>query len=306
MNINEAIQQFQDYMIVQKGFSQKTVTAYSSDLTKFAGYMANRDFPSEVEKVATSDIVSYLSFLTHPDEDKKPILAVSRARKLASIKSFFNFLRKRKVLEVSPADDIPIPKIPQQEPSYLTINEYQKLLSVIAETASPFFKLRDLAIMSLFISTGIRVSELVNLKLKDVDFDYQTIKVKRKGNKQQTIPLNDDMAELLQQYLSIRPETDQANLFISKKGNGVRANTVYCLVKKYLELAGLDKTKKGPHLLRHSCLTALLSKGVDLPTIQAIAGHRSIQTTTRYLHIQSKQIREAVEKIDLRKVMYEK
>lgn len=301
MNINEAIQQFRDYMIVQKGFSPKTITAYSSDLTRFADYLANRDNLSLVENIKTQDIVSYLSFLTYPDKNKKPILVVSRARKIASIKSFFNFLRKRKIIEISPAEDVSIPKLPQQEPSYLTINEYQKLLTVIAETASPFFKLRDLAIMSLFISTGIRVSELVNLKIKDVDFDYQTIKVKRKGNKQQTIPLNDDMAELLHQYLNVRPETEKDNLFISKKGNGVRANTVYCLVKKYLDLAGLDKNKKGPHLLRHSCLTALLSKGVDLPTIQAIAGHRSIQTTTKYLHIQSKQIREAVSKIDLRK-----
>jgi len=301
MNIYIAIKQFQDYMIVQKGFSPKTVTAYSSDLQKFGEYLAKRDYPSEVEKIETQDVVSYLSFLTHSEENKKPILVISRARKLASIRSFFTFLRKRKVLEVSPADDIPIPKLPQKEPDYLTINEYQKLLNVIADTASPFFKLRDLAIFSLFISTGIRVSELVSLQLKDIDFDYKTIKVKRKGNKQQTIPLNDDMVLLLKRYLEVRPDTEKQNLFISKKGNGVKANTVYCLVKKYLELAGLDKNKKGPHLLRHSCLTALLSKGVDLPTIQAIAGHRSIQTTTRYLHIQSKQIREAVSKIDLRK-----
>lgn len=301
MNINEAIQQFRDYMIVQKGFSPKTVTAYTSDLEKFAEYLSNRDHESLVENIETPDIASYLSFLTYPDKNKKPILIVSRARKIASIRSFFNFLRKRKIIETSPADDVPIPKIPQKQPDYLTINEYQKLLSVISETASPFFKLRDLSIMSLFISTGIRVSELVNLKVKDLDFDYQTIKVKRKGNKQQTIPLNDDMTELLKKYLSIRPETDKTNLFISKKGNGVRANTVYCLVKKYLELAGLDKNKKGPHILRHTCLTTLLVKGVDIVTLSALAGHKSLDVTLKYTHLQSNQIREAITKIDLGK-----
>jgi len=301
MNINEAIQQFRDYMIVQKGFSPKTITAYSSDLTKFADYLANRDNLSLVENIKTKDIVSYLSFLTYPDKNKKPILVVSRARKIASIKSFFNFLRKRKIIEISPAEDVSIPKIPQKEPSYLTINEYQKLLTVIAETASPFFKMRDLSIVSLFISTGIRVSELVNLKLSDIDFDYETIKVTRKGGKEQTLPINKNMVILLKDYLEIRPETDVEKLFISKKGNGVRSNTVYCLVRKYLELAGLEKNKKGPHVLRHSCLTALLSKGVDLPTLQIISGHNSILTTARYLHIQNKQIREAITKIDLGK-----
>lgn len=299
MNINQAIKQFQDYMIVQKGFSPKTVTAYTSDLEKFGEYLVNQGLTSEVKEIRTQDIESYLSYLTYPDDNKKPILVISRARKIASIRSLFNFLRKRKIVEVSPAEDVPIPKLPQKEPSYLTINEYQKFLNAISKTASPFFKLRDLSIASLFISTGIRVSELVNLKLNDIDFDYQTIKIKRKGDKEQTLPISKDMVLLLKNYLEIRPDADTSNLFVSKKGNGVRANTVYCLVKKYLELAGFEKSKKGPHLLRHSCLTALLSKGVDLPTIQAISGHRSIQTTARYLHIQNKQIREAVEKISL-------
>jgi len=301
MNIYIAIKQFQDYMIVQKGFSPKTVTAYSSDLQKFGEYLVNQGLPSEVEKIETQDVVSYLSFLTHSGNNKKPILVISRARKLASIRSFFTFLRKRKILEVSPADDIPIPKLPHKEIDFLTIKEYQKLLSVIAKTASPFFKLRDLAIISLFISTGIRVSELVSLELNNVDLDYLTIKVFRKGAKEQTIPISEEMGDLLKQYLEIRPETDNQHLFISKKRNGVKANTVYCLVKKYLELAGLEKNKKGPHILRHTCITTLLTKGVDIVTLSALAGHKSLDVTLKYTHLQSNQIREAITKIDLRK-----
>jgi integrase/recombinase XerC len=300
MNIKDAIYQFQDYMIVQRGFSPRTISAYVSDLEKFSQYLLTRQMSTLVEEVETQDIVSYLAYLTHPDDQKEPILVISRARKLASIRSFYTFLRKRRIISISPADEIDIPKLPKLEPDFLTINEYQKLLKVIAETASPFFKFRDLAIVSLFISTGIRVSELVNLMLNEVDFEYLTIKVRRKGNKQQTIPLNTEMIELLKRYLEVRPEVEEQNLFISKKGKGVRANTVYCLVKKYLELAGLDKSKKGPHLLRHSCLTTLLAKGVNPVVIQQLAGHSSFDTTRRYLHLNNAQIRDAVQTINLK------
>src|SRR5690606_10491531 len=109
-----------------------------------------------------------LGYLSHPDDEKVPNIVTTRARKLASIRSFFTFLRKRKVIVVSPAEDIDMPTLPQKEPDYLTISEYEKLLDAITETASPFFKLRDLAFVSLFITTGIRVSELVNLKLSDL------------------------------------------------------------------------------------------------------------------------------------------
>lgn len=306
MNIKDAINQFQDYMIVQRGFSPRTINAYVSDLEKFSGYLSARQLPLQVEQVKTQDIVSYLAYLTHPDDDKKPILVISRARKLATIRSFYTFLRKRRFVDISPADEIDIPKLPKLEPDYLTINEYQKLLKVISETASPFFKLRDLSIFSLFISTGIRVSELVNLKLNEVDFEYLTIKIRRKGNKQQTIPLNKEMVALLKRYLEVRPEVEEQNLFISKKGKGVKANTVYCLVRKYLELAALDKSKKGPHLLRHSCLTTLLAKGVNPVVIQQLAGHSSFDTTRRYLHLNNAQIREAVQTINLKGDLWEK
>jgi len=300
MNMQIAITNFQNYITVQKGFSPKTIQAYVNDLEKFTEYLTIRDYPSLVHQIQEEHIVSYLSYLTYPDDNKKPNLVTSRARKLASIRSFFNFLRKKHFVEVNPAVDIDIPKLPQKEPDYLTVSEYQRLLAKIEEVASPFFKLRDLAIFSLFLSTGIRVSELVSLKLSDVDFEYNNIKIKRKGNKEQTIPLNKQVAELISQYLQVRPEAANPQLFISKKGNGVRANTVYCLVKKYLNLAGIDKSKQGPHLLRHSCLSALLANGVSPVVIQQLAGHKSFDTTRRYLHLNNTQIRDAVQTINLK------
>lgn len=295
-----AITQFQDYITIQKGFSPKTIDAYVSDLNKFSDFLATRNFPFTVHQIQEEHIVSYLAFLSHPNDNKKPNLATSRARKLASIRSFFNFLRKKHYIDVSPAIDIDIPKLPQKEPDYLTISEYQHLLATIREVASPFFKLRDLCIFSLFLSTGIRVSELVNLTLADVDLEYKTIKIHRKGNKEQTIPLNDEISTLIREYLANRPEAQINQLFISKKGNGVKANTVYCLVKKYLKLANLEKSKQGPHILRHSCLSTLLANGVNPVIIQQLAGHRSFDTTRRYLHLNNAQIREAVQTINLK------
>ena len=295
-----AITKFQDYITVQKGFSPRTVDAYVSDLSKFSDYLAIREFPSQIQEIEEEHIVSYLAFLSHPDDNKKPNLATSRARKLASIRSFFNFLRKRHYIDTSPAIDIDIPKLPQKEPDYLTVTEYQHLLSTISEVASPFFKLRDICIFSLFLSTGIRVSELVNLTLSDIDLEYKRIKIHRKGNKEQTIPLNDEITELIRAYLTNRPQTQKSQLFISKKGNGVRANTVYCLVKKYLKLAKIEKNKQGPHILRHSCLSTLLANGVNPVIIQQLAGHRSFDTTRRYLHLNNSQIRDAVQTINLK------
>jgi integrase/recombinase XerD len=299
MKMKNAISQFQNYMIVQRGFSPLTIKAYSSDLEKFEEFLNKRELQSTIENIRTQDIVSYLSYLTYPDDNKKPNLVISRARKLSSINSFFTFLRKNKVIEVSPTTDIDLPKLPQTEPDYLTINEYQKLLATINKIASPFFKLRDLSIVSLFISTGIRVSELVNLRLRDLDLEERTIKVKRKGNKNQTIPLNKNVSNLIDKYLKVRPETDNNQLFISKKRNGVKSNTVYCLVSKYLKLSGIQKGKKGPHLLRHTCFTTLLSKNVNPVVIQQLAGHVNFNTTKKYLHLNSTQIREAVTKINL-------
>jgi site-specific recombinase XerD len=225
MNMQTAITNFQNYITVQKGFSPKTIQAYVTDLEKFTEFLTIRDYPSHIHQIQEEHIVSYLSYLTYPDDNKKPNLVTSRARKLASIRSFFNFLRKKHFIDVSPAVDIDIPKLPQKEPDYLTVTEYQHLLATISEVASPFFKLRDLCFFSLFLSTGIRVSELVNLTLSDIDLEYKKIKIHRKGNKEQTIPLSDEAVELVRAYLSNRPETQVSQLFISKKGNGVRANT---------------------------------------------------------------------------------
>lgn len=296
-----AINQFQSYLSIQRGYSAGTVEGYCIDLKMFDAYLARTNINADVNAVTEQDIVDFLSYLSNPDDEKKPISVISRARKLASIRSFFKYLRKRKQIEKNPAFDIELPSLPEKEPEYLKINEYQRLLQVIRDVASPFYKDRDLAIFSLFLATGIRVSELVGLKLENVDLDNQFIKVKRKGNKEQSIPLNAEITAILKQYIKNRPDVDVEYVFISKKKGGIQANTLYCLSKKYLKLACIHKSKHGLHLYRHSFLSALLANDVNPVLLQEIAGHRSFETTRRYLHINNSQTQEAVAKISLLK-----
>lgn len=299
--MNIAINQFQDYLSVQRGYSAGTVEGYAIDLKMFDCFLVNHGVIPDIKIIEEHHIVSFLSYLSHPDDGKKPNSVISRARKLASIRSFFTYLRKRKFIDQNPALDIELPSLPEKEPEYLNINEYQRLLQVIRDIASPFYKDRDLAIFSLFLATGIRVSELVGLKLENVDLDNQFIKVKRKGNKEQSIPLNAEITAILKQYIKNRPDVDVDYVFISKKKGGIQANTLYCLSKKYLKLAGIKKNKHGLHLYRHSFLSALLANDVNPVLLQELAGHRSFETTRRYLHINNSQTQEAVSKISLLK-----
>lgn len=296
-----AISNFQDYLTIQRGCSIGTVQSYSRDLRMFNNYLEDKNWSNDVSQIQEREIISFLAYLSNPDSNKKPNSVITRARKLSSIRSFFTFLRKRKYIDQNPSEDIELPSLPELEPEYLKIDEYQKLLRTIRVFASPFYRDRDLAIFSLFLATGIRVSELVGLKLKDVDLKSQQIKVRRKGNKEQSLPLNDEVTKILKKYLAHRPDVESDSLFISKKKGGIQANTLHHLSKKYLKKADIKKRRNGLHLYRHTFLSTLLANDVNPVLLQELAGHRSFETTRRYLHINNQQTQNAVAKISLLK-----
>lgn len=296
-----AISNFQDYLTIQRGCSIGTVQSYSRDLRMFNNYLEDKNWSNDVSQIQEQEIISFLAYLSNPDSNKKPNSVITRARKLSSIRSFFTFLRKRKYIDQNPSEDIELPSLPELEPEYLKIEEYQKLLRTIRVFASPFYRDRDLAIFSLFLATGIRVSELVGLKISDVDLKSQQIKVRRKGNKEQSLPLNDEVTKILKKYLSNRPDVESDSFFISKKKGGIQANTLHHLSKKYLKIAGIKKRRNGLHLYRHTFLSTLLANDVNPVLLQELAGHRSFETTRRYLHINNQQTQKAVAKISLLK-----
>lgn len=295
--MNKLLAQFVHYLSAEKNFSERTARAYELDLQKFIAFMESRGV-SEIANVARDDIRAFLSELTI-NGIKKPNSPVTRARKLSSIKSFYKYLVRYGFLEANPAADIETPKLPHKEPNYLTPEEYEAFIKAVRKTATPFYLARDLAIVITFLNTGVRLSELVGLTLNSINLEPSNafIKVRGKGDKERTIPLNDNVAAILRKYVDKRPEVETNSLFVSRLGKGLCARSVYHLIKRYLKEAGIKKEHIGVHSLRHTFGASLLAKNVNLVVIQELLGHRKLETTRRYLHINSVDLRNAVDRL---------
>jgi len=288
------LNKFMDYLQVEKGFSQGTIKAYQLDIERGLIPFLHQRGKFEVGEITKADIRDYLDYVATSRGNSN----VTRARKLAAIQSFFNYLVENKELEVNPAASIRSPKIPQKEPEYLTDEESIHLLTTIARQARPQVRERDMAMVALFLHTGLRVSELTNLKLVNVDLGGGQIKITRKGNKEQHLHLNGETVSVLARYLVNRPQAQNGRFFVGSDGGNLDRGYVYSVVRRYLELAGIDKGKQGPHILRHTFCTRLHQKGVGPFTIKELAGHKNINTTMRYVRIESKEQVEAVDRLE--------
>jgi len=288
------LNKFLGYLHIEKGFSQGTIEAYQLDIERGLIPFLRQQGKSEIEEVTKDDIRAYLDYVA----TNKGNSNVTRARKLAAIKSFFKYLVENERLEVNPAALIRSPKIPEKEPVYLTDEESIRLLRTIAREAKPRVRERDMAIVILFLHTGLRVSELTNLKLVNVDLERNQIKITRKGNKEQYLHLNGETVSALTRYLAKRPEARNGRFFVGNNGGNLDRTYVYGIVRRYLKLAGINKGKQGPHLLRHTFCTRLHQKGVGPFTIKDLAGHKSLNTTMRYIKIENKEQAEAVDRLE--------
>ena len=201
-------------------------------------------------------------------------------------------------LKVNPAASIRSPRIPEKEPEYLTEEECIRLLETIARKGRPRVRERDIAIAVLFLHTGLRVSELTTLKLINVDLDRDQIKVTRKGNKEQYLHLNGETVNMLARYLANRPEAENGRFFVGTNGGNLDRGYIYRIVRRYMKVAGINKGKHGPHLLRHTFCTRLHQKGVGPFTIKDLAGHKSLNTTMRYIKIENKEQAEAIDRLE--------
>lgn len=243
-----------------------------------------------VKKIELTDLYEYLNYLSNIRLDKP----TTRARKIAAIKSFFNFMTfKQKALEKNPAVELETPKLGKRLPKYLSLDESVALLHSIEGKNEK----RDTCIITLFLNCGLRLSELVAINFKDIKDN--TLKVIGKGDKERSVYLNDACQKALKEYIAVRPKDvkDHDALFISERGTRIGKRTVEMMVKKYITLAGLDPNKYSPHKLRHTAAT-LMHKygGVDIRSLQQILGHESVSTTEIYTHVDSEQVKEALEK----------
>jgi len=292
--VRSKLNRFLHYLQIEKGFSQGTIEAYRLDIEKGLIPFLRQRGKVEVGDVTKADIRAYLDYVASSRGNSN----VTRARKLAAIKSFFNYLVENEELEVNPAASIRSPKIPEKEPEYLTDEESIHLLTTIAREAKPQVRDRDMAMVVLFLHTGLRVSELTNLKLINVDLERGQIKVTRKGNKEQYLHLNGETVNMLARYLANRPEAQNGTFFTGTNGDNLDRRYIYGIVRRYLELAGIVKGKRGPHILRHTFCTRLHQKGVGPFTIKDLAGHKSLNTTMRYIKIENKEQAEAIDRLE--------
>ena len=311
----KVLRDFLIYHETIKGHSHNTVDEYFLDLRTFFRYLkihrglVPRSTDIEeigiedvdlafVRSVTLSEVYEYLAFLSRDRvknqrsrETEYGISAASRARKIASIKSFYKYLTvKANLLEENPVQDLDSPKIPKTLPRYLSLSESERLLSSVDSRNSA----RDYCILCIFLNCGLRISEIVGLNLTDIRSDH--IRVVGKGNKERVVYLNDATAAAINDYLLVRKNEnaiDKSALFLSNRKTRISREAVHNMVKKSLLRAGLDASKYSAHKLRHTAATLMLQNGVDVRTLQELLGHEHLNTTQIYTHVDSTDLRIA-------------
>jgi len=289
--MRKEISQFLSSLKHEKNASPHTISSYKRDLLQLAGYL-------EEKKVVLKEIdnVVLRGFLARLQENQNK--RSTMARKLAAIRSFFQFCIKKKWLEDNPAKAVATPKQEKHVPSFLSEDEMAQFLD-LPQTTQPL-DLRDKAALELLYATGMRVSELAGLDLDDLNFSERLIRVRGKGKKERLIPFGKKAEDCLAFYIRSRPQINKGNieakaLFLNYRGERLSSRSVERIVDKYIRVTALRR-KISPHSLRHSFASHLLSRGADLRVIQELLGHESLATTQKYTHLDLRQLLEVYKK----------
>jgi len=279
------------YLKVEKGLSKNTVESYSLDLLKYSSFLAKKCI--KIDNVKELDILSFCIYL-----GEMGLSSQSIARALSSVKGFHKMLLKEKISSKNPALLVKTPKKIRHLPEYLTILEIEALLEV-PEESSKFF-LRDKAFLELFYSSGLRVSELVNLTLNQINFQVNCIIVFGKGGKERIVPFTDAALFWLKRYIeelrqNIKKSEKSSYIFLNSRGNKLSRQAIWKIIKNYAIKAEIRKNIS-PHTLRHSFATHLLQGGADLRSVQVLLGHSDISTTEVYTHLEKEELKSFFDK----------
>ncbi len=300
--LNDSIETFIGYLRGQKGYSLHTIRNYHTDLRQFSGFLASRGASPDSKRgnhradgVDPAAIREYLGSLYGS------LTRRSIARKLSAIRSFFLFLEKKGLIRGNPAADIQTPRLERYIPSYLPVDEVFRLLQR-PERDKPL-GLRDLAILEMLYSCGIRVSELEALNISSIDFDERLVRVVGKGNKERIVPIGRKALKAVRDYLeatqSIRKKTgvhlQKGPLFLNIRGGRLSVRSLGRIIKRYAREIGLSPDIS-PHSMRHTFATHLLEGGADLRSIQELLGHVSLSTTQKYTHATLDRLMEVYDK----------
>lgn len=311
INLPESVIDFLNYLETIKGKSNNTIEAYKVDLTMFFRFLKvykNLVFDKSLEfeeipindidnnfikKIRLTDLYAFLSF----SEKQRGNGTHARARKVATLKSFFKFLQgKSKIIDENPTLELESPKINKRQPVYLTLDESVNLLHSMDKENKNFE--RDYCIITLFLNCGMRLSELCGIKIDKIKGDILTII--GKGNKERTVYLNDACIRAIDGYMAVRDdskasEEDKKYLLLSSRQKPINKRTVEILVKKHVYNSGMVNGKYTPHKLRHTAATLMYKHGnVDIRSLQSILGHENISTTQIYTHVDNDTLRDAV------------
>ncbi len=293
--MDQLVQNFRDYLSSERNYSKHTVKAYITDIGEFCRLIKEKKLIDDkegridLEKLDETPVRAYISWLYTRNS------RTSISRKLASVRTFFEFLIRKGAVKNNLAKLVPTPHGEKRLPTFLTVDEVVKLLDI--EGSGGALTLRDIAILELLYSSGLRVSELVGINLNDLDLDNLTVKVLGKGNKERIVPVGSKAAQALREYLHARLGMNPAaeHLFVNSRGGRLNVRSVDRIIKKYAVLAGIPKNVS-PHVLRHTFATHLLGGGADLRAIQEMLGHKSLSTTQRYTHTSIEKLMEIYDK----------
>ena len=283
----EISRRYRSYMRLEKHLSENTIEAYMRDLAQFAHYIL-RMYDVSPKKVEREMIEHYMGWLYDNNRE-----ASSQARALSGIKSFYNFMLLSELIEDSPAEMIEAPRLSRTLPDTLTTEEIDRIINSIDPSTTK--GLRDRAILELLYSCGLRVSELCNLKLSDMNFGEGYIRVIGKGDKQRLVPISNIARERICIYKEQRKAPDgEDTLFINNRGSQLTRVMIFTLLKQAAQRAGINK-KISPHTFRHSFATHLLAGGANIRQVQELLGHENTLTTEIYTHLDDKHLRQTLE-----------
>jgi integrase/recombinase XerD len=281
--MKEEIGLFCNYLLIDKKYSKNTIESYRRDLEKIDEFL-NKD----IKSIDENDIKAYLKDLSNHGEAKKTV-----SRNISCLRSFYKFLIIEKIIKNNPMENIELPKLDKSLPKILDEEDIDLLLDIDLKDA---FAYRNKAMLELMYATGLRVSELVNLKVQDIDLDMDLVRTMGKGSKERIIPIGDYAIYYLKIYIEqyrnnmLKKEYNDY-LFLNNHGKQMTRQGFFKILKSIAFEKGIKK-ELSPHTLRHSFATHLLNNGADLRSIQELLGHSDISTTQIYTHVSNKQLRE--------------
>lgn len=289
--MNDLINDFLRYLQIDQGRSENTIQSYRLDLIKFSDFMNRQYADVEIMAVDQSIIQDYLGYLREQD-----YAASTTQRIISSLRQYFNYLLREKIIDKSPMTLVDSPKKQKHLPDTLSMKQVEDIIEAVDINTN--HGLRDRAIFELMYATGLRVSELINLMMDEIHLSLGFIQTVGKGNKERIIPLGEEAAYWLERYLSdiryifsSKSKTPSNIVFLTHRGQPFTRQGIWKNLKKYVKLAGIS-INVTPHMLRHSFATHLLENGADLRMVQELLGHSDISTTQIYTHISKYRLQE--------------